>query len=200
MPSGADGRLAILASGGGSNADAICSYFEGHPGIRIPLIITNNPEAGVIRVAARHRVKMLIVPRGEWHHPAALLRILTALDITHIALAGFLQLIHPEIIHAYAGRIINIHPALLPRFGGKGMYGQHVHRAVKAAGVPTSGITIHEVNEQYDEGRILFQAETPVDPADTWEDIAALVLRLEHRHYPQVIEQWIRDTAGHIRS
>ncbi len=191
MPSASKARLALLASGAGSNADVISAYFSGHPSIRVALVVTNNPQAGVIGVAARHGLKTLIVPRREWHTPDEVLRIMAALDVTHIVLAGFLQLIHADIIRAYPGRIVNIHPALLPDFGGKGMYGHHVHAAVKAAGRTATGITIHEVNERYDEGRILFQARTPLTVEDTPDTIAAKVHVLEHRHYPEVIETWI---------
>jgi len=191
MPSASKARLAILASGTGSNADVISGYFTGHPSIEVALIATNNPAAGVIQVAARHGLKTLVVPRPEWRHPDEILRVLRSLDVTHIVLAGFLQLIHADIIQAYPSRIVNIHPALLPDFGGRGMYGHHVHEAVKASGRPMTGITIHEVNERYDEGRILFQAETAVDADDTPDVIARKVHRLEHAHYPRVIEQWI---------
>ena len=191
MPSGSKARLAILASGAGSNADVISGHFAGHPTIGVALIATNNPQAGVLQVAARHNLKTLVVPRAEWRKPGEILRILAALDVTHIVLAGFLQLIHADIIRTYPGRIVNIHPALLPDFGGKGMYGHHVHAAVKASGHMVTGITIHEVNERYDEGRILFQAHTPLTDADTPDTIAVKVHALEHRHYPAVIEQWI---------
>jgi phosphoribosylglycinamide formyltransferase-1 len=191
MPSASKARLALLASGAGSNADVISAHFSDHPSIGVGLVVTNNPQAGVIGVAARHGLKTLIVPRGEWRDPAEILRILAALDVTHIVLAGFLQLIHADIIRTYPGRIVNIHPALLPDFGGKGMYGHHVHAAVKSAGRTVTGITIHEVNERYDEGRILFQAQTPLTAEDTPDTIAAKVHALEHRHYPEVIEQWI---------
>ena len=191
MPSANKARIAVLASGAGSNADVISAYYSGHPSIDVAIIVTNNAQAGVIGIAARHGLKTLVVPRGDWRTPDELLRILAALDVTHIVLAGFLQLIHADIIHAYPGRIINIHPALLPDFGGKGMYGHHVHAAVKASGRMVTGITIHEVNERYDEGRILFQARTELTEGDTPDTIASKVHALEHRHYPEVIEQWI---------
>lgn len=191
MRSDSKARLAILASGAGSNADVICGFFSSHPAIRVSLIMTNNSQAGVLQVAARHHLKALVVPRREWRQPDELLAVMASLDITHLVLAGFLQLIDPKILHAFPGRMLNIHPALLPDFGGKGMYGLHVHRAVLAAGRPVSGITIHEVNEDYDQGRILFQAETPVDALDTPETLAQKIHALEHRHYPEVIEHWI---------
>lgn len=192
MSSASKARLAILASGTGSNADVISGHFAGHPSIGVAIIATNNPKAGVIQVAAGHGIKCLFVPRHEWRQPDEILRMLRALDVTHIVLAGFLQLIPADIIRAYPGRIVNIHPALLPDFGGKGMYGHHVHEAVKEAGRHVTGITIHEVNERYDEGRILFQAETQVDADDTPAEIARKVHILEHAHYPHVLERWIQ--------
>lgn len=191
MPSGADFRLAILASGGGSNADKICAHFYRHPSIRVALIITNHARAGVIQVAARHHIPCYTVPRSNWQSASPVREILHEHRITHIVLAGFLLLLPAWLIAGYPGRIVNIHPALLPRYGGKGMYGHHVHEAVKASGDLVSGITIHEVNERYDEGHILFQEEVPLDITDSPEEIAAKVLRVEHQYYPVVIEKWV---------
>ena len=191
MPSRPEARLVILASGGGSNADKICAYFQSHSSIHVALVITNRNKAGVREVAAKHGIECAYVPKELWQHPEIILPAFEDAAITHIILAGFLLLIPEWLIQAYPGRIINIHPALLPKYGGHGMYGHHVHEAVKASGELVSGITIHEVNAQYDEGRILFQKEVALDPDDTPEDIAAKVLRVEHASYPRVIEAWI---------
>jgi phosphoribosylglycinamide formyltransferase-1 len=192
MPSGDKSRIAILASGTGSNADKICTYFHDHPHIRVNLIITNRVEAGVLQVAARHNIKSVYIPKKNWADSANVLPVLKTSKITHIILAGFLLLLPDYLIHAFDGRILNIHPALLPRHGGKGMFGHHVHESVKSSGEIVSGITIHEVNERFDEGRIVFQKEVSLSREDTAEDIAQKVLQLEHRYFPKVIEEWIR--------
>lgn len=192
MPSGDKAHIAIFASGGGSNADKICTFFKAHPDIRVDLIVTNKAEAGVLKVAERHGIESVYISRKYWQHPEIILPVLETSDITHIVLAGFLSLVPGWLIEAYPRRIINIHPALLPRYGGKGMYGHHVHEAVKQAGDLISGITIHEVNEHYDEGKVIFSKEVELDAMDTPEDIARKVLEVEHKYYAQVIENWIR--------
>lgn len=191
MLSKPDARIAILASGGGSNADKICAHFHTHPLIRVELIITNRAEAGVRDVASRHNIPSVYIPKKNWDHEEQVLPILQEAQITHIVLAGFLLLIPAWLIRNYPRHIINIHPALLPRYGGKGMYGHHVHEAVKASGDLISGITIHEVNEHYDEGNILFQKEVPLLTEDTAADIAHKVLQTEHAYFSRVIESWI---------
>lgn len=191
MPSGDQARLAILASGTGSNADKICSYFTDHDHIHVCLIISNKADAGVLRVADRHGIASAFIAKKYWNHPEIILPVLEEQHITHIILAGYLALIPEWLIDAFEGRIINIHPALLPKFGGKGMYGHYVHEAVKASGELTSGITIHEVNAHYDEGKIIFQQQVELNPADSPEDIAARVLRIEHAYFAKVIEAWI---------
>lgn len=191
MQSKPDARIAILASGGGSNADKICAHFHTHPQIRVQLIITNRAEAGVRVVALRHQIPSVYIPKKNWEHEEQVLPILQEAQITHIVLAGFLLLIPSWLIRNYAGHIVNIHPALLPRYGGKGMYGHYVHEAVKASGDLVSGITIHEVNEHYDEGKILFQKEVPLLAGDSAEDIADKVLQTEHAYFSRVIESWI---------
>lgn len=192
MPSGVNARLAIFASGGGSNADKICTYFATHPSVRVSLIITNRADAGVLQVADRHGIESVYISKKYWSHPEIILPVLETSGITHIILAGFLSLIPEWLIHEYSGRIINIHPALLPKYGGKGMYGHHVHEAVKSAGDLVSGITIHEVNERFDEGKILFQKEVQLDADDSAEEIARKVLAVEHTWYAKVIEQWVQ--------
>jgi len=194
MHSGIKPRLAIFASGGGSNADQICSYFEKHPSVSIGMIITNNAKAGVIEVAKRHHVDCNIVLKKNWVDPFNVLPVLESHQITHIVLAGFLLLIPEWLIKAFPNRIVNIHPALLPKFGGKGMYGHHVHEAVKEAGDAVTGITIHTIDEEYDKGDILFQQRVDLQPGDSAEEIAAKVLILEHYYYPRAIENWVLET------
>lgn len=191
MPSGAKHRLAIFASGGGSNADKICTYFKDHDRISINLILTNQLHAGVLHVAARHSIPSALVPKAEWKSADRVLSLLTDHDITHIVLAGFLLLIPDWLIRKYPHRIVNIHPALLPRHGGKGMYGHHVHQSVKDAGDLITGITIHEIDEHYDRGKILFQSEVHISPTDTPDEIGAKVLKAEHQFYAPVIEKWV---------
>jgi phosphoribosylglycinamide formyltransferase-1 len=184
-------RIAIFASGTGSNAEQICAYFHGHSDIRVSLILTNKADAGVLQVALRHGIEALWISKKNWSDPEVVMRVLEANRITHIVLAGFLLLLPVWLIQPYAGRIINIHPSLLPRHGGKGKYGHSVHESVKAAGDLVSGITIHEVNERYDEGKIIFQQEIGLETDETPDEIARKVLRLEHHFYPRVIEDWI---------
>jgi len=197
MPSGDKARIAIFASGGGSNADKICAYFETHPDINVELIVSNKAEAGVLKVADRHGIESVYISKKYWQHPEIILPVLETSEITHIVLAGFLSLIPDWLIKAYKGRIINIHPALLPNYGGKGMYGHHVHEAVKKSGDLISGITIHEVNEHYDEGKVIFRKEVELEAMDTPEEIARKVLQVEHMYFAQVIEGWINSQHEH---
>jgi len=193
MPSGDNAVIAIFASGTGSNADKICSYFHSHPTIKIGLIVTNRGAAGVNHVADKHGLECAYIPKKDWPDPFRVMPVLLEHGITHIVLAGFLLLIPTYLIHAFEGRIINIHPSLLPRHGGEGMYGSYVHQSVKISGDRVTGITIHEVNEHYDEGKIVFQKEVPIEEEDSPNDIAHKVLELEHLYYPQVIEEWIKN-------
>ena len=181
-------RLAVLASGSGSNARAILAYFQQHPAIEVGLILTNKEEAGVRAHARAFGVPDLVFDRSAFQAPDSILPILQRHNIQWIILAGFLWKIPDVLVASYPGQIINIHPALLPDFGGKGMYGIHVHRAVLEASVPKSGITIHEVDGQYDHGQHLFQATCPVFPDDRPETLASRVLALEHRYFAPVIE------------
>ena len=191
MPSAINPRLAIFASGGGSNADQICSFFQGHSTISVGTIITNNPKAGVIQVAERHQIDCHILLKKNWEAENTVLPLLKSHQITHIVLAGFLLLIPEWLIRAYPDHIINIHPALLPKYGGKGMYGHHVHQAVKNDGALVSGITVHTIDEHFDKGEIIFQHEVQLSPDDNAADIAARVLVAEHFYYPRVIEKWV---------
>lgn len=187
-------RIAIFASGSGTNAEEILAYFQYHPSIEVKVLLSNNPQAQALQRAERFKVKALTFNKAQFRDTYEVLTWLKDEKVTHIVLAGFMWLIPGYLIHAYSGKIINIHPALLPKFGGKGMYGKFVHEAVKAAGEAETGITIHEVNEHYDEGNIVFQATCGVDEADTPDSIALKVQKLEHMHYPKVIERWILRT------
>lgn len=183
-------RLALLASGNGTNAEAIMQYFQHHPDIQVALVLTNNPDAFVLQRARKFNVPTRIFTRDQFRD-GDVLSWLRDENITHLVLAGFLWLIPTTLINAFPDRILNIHPALLPRHGGKGMFGDRVHEAVKAAGDKESGITIHLVNERFDEGKIIFQASCPVTPADTPQTIAGKVHQLEYKHFAPVIERWV---------
>lgn len=183
--------IAILASGNGSNAEEIIRYFKDHPVIDVALLLSNNPNAFALDRAKRLNVPAKTFTREEFKEPGVILQWLKKKDITHIVLAGFLWLIPDYLIKSYPGKIINIHPALLPKFGGKGMYGSKVHEAVKMAGEKETGITIHLVNENYDEGEVLFQGRCAIEDHYTPAHIAQCVQKLEYEHYPKVIEQWI---------
>jgi phosphoribosylglycinamide formyltransferase 1 len=189
-------RLAILASGSGTNAENMIRYFSGHALITVGVVLSNNRGAPVLAKAARHQVPSMVYPRHEWEAPSRIITHLMDQQIDYIVLAGFLLKIHPDIISSWPGKILNIHPALLPKYGGKGMYGEHVHRTVLENFDSESGITIHLVNEQYDQGRIVFQASCPVLPDDTPESLAKRVHELEYRHYPRVTEQFIFPGQG----
>ena len=186
-----DVQLAIFASGSGSNARKILEYFREKPGFSVSLVVTNKQHAGVINHAVEFEVPYTVVSRAQMQDEGSILDLLKSHGVDVIVLAGFLLLVPPYLVEAYPQRILNIHPALLPAYGGKGMYGMHVHRAVKAAGEPISGMTIHLVNQNYDEGKILFQASVQLGPSDSPEDIASKVLALEHKYYPPVIEDYL---------
>jgi phosphoribosylglycinamide formyltransferase 1 len=183
-------RLAILASGSGSNAEKIMEHFQGSSKAQIALIASNKADAFVLERAKKFGVPIFTFTRKEME-AGILLAKLREEKIDWVILAGFLLKIPVELIRAFPDRMVNIHPALLPNYGGKGMYGHHVHEAVKAAGDTESGITIHLVNEHYDEGKIVFQAATSITPEDTPDTIAQKVHALEHRYFPEVIESLI---------
>jgi phosphoribosylglycinamide formyltransferase-1 len=180
-------RLAILASGSGSNAEKIMEHFAHSSKGEIALVASNKADAGVLARAEKFGVPTFIFTRKEMD-AGVLLGKLQEEQIDWVILAGFLLKVPDELIRAFPDRMVNIHPALLPNYGGKGMYGHHVHEAVKAAGDPFSGITIHLVNEHYDEGKIIFQAATSIAPEDSAESIAQKVLALEHQYFAEVIE------------
>lgn len=187
-------RLAILASGSGSNAEAIMAHFADHPAVEVAWVGSNRQGAGVLERAERHGVPASTFSRRGMQD-GELLRELADRQIDWVALAGFLLQVPAEVVASYAGCMVNIHPALLPAYGGPGMYGHHVHEAVKAAGESRSGMTVHWVTEQYDEGAVVFQAEVDLDPADDADQIAQKVLQLEHAYYPSVLEGLIAGWA-----
>lgn len=187
--SGGPTRIAIFASGTGSNAQRLIEYFKSHPGITIQLVVSNKPGAGVLQVAAGHGVEQLVLPKTAFTEGTPCLEALRARRIDFIVLAGFLQKVSPVLIDAFPGKIVNIHPALLPSYGGQGMYGRYVHEAVIAAGEKESGITIHQVDEWYDHGQVIFQARCAVLPDDTPETLAQKVYELEYQHFAPTIER-----------
>lgn len=182
-------RLAIFASGSGTNAQKIIDRFRAHPRIEITLVVCNKPGAGVLGIAEREGIPTLLLERERFLKGDAYIPILAQARIDWVILAGFLWKVPSVLVNAYPHHILNIHPALLPKYGGRGMYGHFVHEAVVAAGEPESGITIHFVDDQYDHGQTLFQATCALEPGDTPESLARKIQVLEHRHYPEVIEQ-----------
>lgn len=188
-------HLSIFASGAGSNANKIIEHFRNNKQVKVALIVCNNPKAGVLQIAADNNIPVMLVNRKGFYETEACLDELKLHNIDLIVLAGFLWMIPGYLIKDYPDRIINIHPALLPKYGGKGMYGENVHKAVIEAGEKESGITIHYVDEHYDNGDIIFQATCPVFPADTPASLAQRIHALEHTHYAEVIEKiLIKDT------
>ncbi|WKK82752.1 phosphoribosylglycinamide formyltransferase [Marivirga arenosa] len=184
-------RLAIFASGSGTNAEKIMHYFAEQNNIEVACVITNKKNAGVLERASKASVPSIRFPKADFDQPTALIEYLKSKEVDFIILAGFLLKISPQLISAYPDRIINIHPALLPKYGGKGMYGHFVHEAVIDNMEKESGITIHLVNENYDEGRIIFQAKCEVSPEMNPDQLAAKVQQLEHQHFPKVIEEYV---------
>ncbi|MBP6512655.1 MAG: phosphoribosylglycinamide formyltransferase [Bacteroidia bacterium] len=186
-------QIAILASGRGSNADRLCQLFKHHPSARIHLIACDQETAGVYDIAREHKVRAIHLNLELRKNHDALLKLLQDEGITFIVLAGYLRLIPSTIVNAYPKRIINLHPALLPKFGGKGMHGMHVHEAVSAAQEKETGITIHYVNEKYDEGAIIAQYKVALNSNDTPQQIAGKIAELEAKYFPSCVEEVIRD-------
>jgi phosphoribosylglycinamide formyltransferase-1 len=187
-------RIAILASGSGSNAESIMKAFENSNIIQISLVISNNSNAGVLARADKFNVPNVVINSAQAKE-GLLLQALLNSGADYIVLAGYMKLIPKSIIAAFEKKILNIHPALLPKFGGKGMYGENVHKAVAEAKEKESGITIHFVNNNYDEGAILFQKRVALSSLDSYKEIGAKVLKLEHEFYPQIIEKTILNAA-----
>jgi phosphoribosylglycinamide formyltransferase-1 len=185
-------KIALFASGSGSNAENIIRYFSGNPNVEFPLILSNKADAFVHERAEKLGVKSYTFSKKEFDEGNEIVAFLIDKQIDFIVLAGFLLKISGPFLKTFPDKIINIHPALLPKYGGKGMYGHHVHEAVVNAGEKESGITIHFVNENYDEGNIIFQAKCPVLPEDTADMVAAKVHELEYIHFPRVIEGLIK--------
>jgi phosphoribosylglycinamide formyltransferase 1 len=181
-------NIAILASGNGTNAENIIKYFSNKNAAKVSLVLSNNRQAAVLKRAEANNIRTVFFEHKEFYVTGKVLRYLLLYKIDFIVLAGFLWLVPENIIEQYTGRIINIHPALLPSYGGKGMYGEAVHKAVIDSHDTESGITIHYVNKFYDKGDIIFQTRIKIDPSDTTDSLAEKVHALEYRHYPKVIE------------
>jgi phosphoribosylglycinamide formyltransferase-1 len=184
-------RIAIFASGSGTNAERIMHHFKEHESGTVSLVLSNKKDAKVLERARKFGIPTRIFSRQEFYETDLVLNYLLHEDINFIVLAGFLWLVPENILNTFPGRIINIHPALLPKFGGKGMYGSRVHEAVIEAGEKESGITIHYVNPKYDEGQIIFQAKCKVESGDDAESLANKVHQLEYKYFPKVIENLI---------
>ncbi|MDR0745543.1 MAG: phosphoribosylglycinamide formyltransferase [Mediterranea sp.] len=182
-------NIAIFASGSGTNAENIIRYFTHSETIRVVVVLSNNQKAGVHERVNKLDVPSFVFSRDEFAEASRILDKLAEYKVEFIVLAGFMNKISGSLLQAFPNKIINIHPALLPKYGGKGMYGMHVHEAVVVAGEKESGITIHYINEYYDEGEIIFQAVCPLLATDTPEEVAIKIHTLEHRYYPRVIEE-----------
>lgn len=184
-------NIAIFASGNGANAEAIIKYFAKHTlKGRVALLVSNNEEAYALKRAQNHNIATIVFNRSSFYqNTTPILNELEKYNIDFIALAGFMLLFPPEIVEKYENRIVNIHPALLPAYGGKGMYGDNVHKAVIAAGEKESGITIHLVDSQYDKGKILFQAKVALEEQDSAQSLAEKIHELEHKYFSTIIEQ-----------
>jgi len=181
-------RIAIFASGSGSNAENIAQYFRLNDQVEISIIVSNKTNAFVHQRAKKLGIPSLTITRNMFYKTDQLINILQCLEIDLIVLAGFLWLVPEQLISSFPSQIINVHPALLPKYGGKGMYGQHVHEAVKANGDKETGITIHYVNPKYDEGQIIHQSKCTLTLTDTVEDITKKIHALEFEYFPKVIE------------
>jgi phosphoribosylglycinamide formyltransferase-1 len=189
-------NIAIFASGSGSNAQNIAEYFSNDPEIRVSMILANKPDAYVLERAKKLGIDSVVFTRKDFYESDIVLMVLLKRQIDFVVLAGFLWFVPDYLLKAFPKKIINIHPALLPKHGGKGMYGDKVHQAVIQAGDTRTGITIHYVNDNYDEGEIIFQDSFEVLPEDTAETIAQKVHQLEYKHFPRVIGEVVRSSVG----
>lgn len=185
-------NIAVFASGTGSNARKIIEHFQQNQNIHVKLIVSNKSTAPVLDLGKQYNISTLVINRHDFYKTENIIEIFNEYSIDFVALAGFLWLMPTYLVSAFENRMVNIHPALLPKYGGKGMYGMNVHRAIKAANEKESGITIHFVNKNYDEGSIIFQAKCALSEIDTAETIAKKVLTLEHEYFPKIIEKIIR--------
>ena len=186
-------RIVIFASGSGTNAENIIKFFHNRENASVILVLTNNPHAKVLDRAKKHKVSALSFNRVAFTNTPDVLNIVKAAKPDLIILAGFLWKFPESILLAFPNKVINVHPALLPKFGGKGMYGINVHNAVVANKETETGITIHYVNENYDEGAIIFQAKCDVAPTDSATDVAAKIHELEMEHFPQVVDKLLSE-------
>ncbi len=184
-------RVAVFASGNGTNAERLFEYFQNHSSIKIELLFCNNPTAAVIIRAEKWSIPVILFDREELRNKQIVQSALKEKGINWIALAGFLWLLPSDIVSAYPNRIVNLHPSLLPKYGGKGMYGEHVHNAVIQSGDQQSGITIHVVNEGYDKGKIIFQAQCEVCENENSESLAVKIHDLEYKYFPPTLEKAI---------
>ena len=189
-------NIAIFVSGNGTNCENIIRHFAAGSASRVALVVSNRSDAYAIKRAEALCVPVVVMPKADINDEAKLMGVLNAHNIGFVVLAGFLLMVPGFLVEHYPHRIVNIHPALLPKYGGKGMYGRHVHEAVCANRESETGITIHYVSAVCDGGEILFQAKTALSPSDTPDDIAAKVHLLEMEHYPRVIEQAIESAFG----
>ncbi len=187
-------KIAVFASGAGSNTQRIIDYFRTSDKVQVALIVCNNPGAGVLEIAAREQIETLLIDKQQFTKGDAYYSFLKQKNIQFLVLAGFLWKIPEALINAYPKKIINLHPALLPKYGGKGMYGNFVHQAVLASGDRESGITIHYVDEWYDHGTIIFQARCKIEPEDLASTLAQKIHALEHRYFPEIIEKLVLDS------
>jgi phosphoribosylglycinamide formyltransferase-1 len=186
-------NVAIFVSGSGTNCENIINYFKDSEDVHVALVLSNREDAYALVRASKLHVPTVVMPRAQFIQREKLMPVMERYNIDFVVLAGFLLMAPDFLIKAYPHRMVNIHPALLPKYGGKGMYGHHVHEAVKAAGEKETGITIHYVSEQCDGGEIIFQAKTTLSPDDTPDDIAAKIHPLEQMYYPKVIEEVIKE-------
>jgi phosphoribosylglycinamide formyltransferase-1 len=185
-------RIAIFASGSGSNAQKIMEHFKRNAEAEVVLVLTNNPQAYVLQRSDNFEIPSHIFTRREFYDTDEVIKLLKNLQVDLIVLAGFLWLVPVSLLKAFPNKIINLHPALLPKYGGKGMYGDHVHKAVLAAKDEESGITIHFVSENFDEGEIIHQSRFKIDPDDNLEVVKFKGQQLEHQHFPRVIESLLK--------
>lgn len=186
-------RIAILASGSGTNAENLIRYFRTSKSGKVVLVLSNKPSAGVIGRAQSLGVETRVFNREQFYQSDEIASLLQEKEVDFLVLAGFLWLVPSSLLEAFEGRVVNIHPALLPKYGGKGMYGSHVHNAVIENGESKSGITIHHVNQKYDDGDVIFQASCPVEKDDTPESLASRIHSLEHSHFPVVLEKMLNE-------
>jgi phosphoribosylglycinamide formyltransferase-1 len=185
-------NIAIFASGSGTNAENLIKFFRTSPFGKVQIVLSNRAGAGVLEKAQLLDIESFVFNREQFYNSEAVLDVLLERHIDFIVLAGFLWLVPEYLLQAFENKIVNIHPALLPKYGGKGMYGSHVHRAVIEAGDPESGISIHYVNSRYDEGNIIFQARCDLEPGETPDSLAGKVHKLEYAHFPKVVEDLLK--------